>query len=102
MTKLNVFTFVALTIGSAVLCACCVSPDSPSTLGWRPSAPMGTSTMLRMTAHPTATTGPIGLLAGSFSEPVPGSTAQHGFFGHVDNRFDPHHGYSGPLPGTRC
>lgn len=22
----------------------------------------------------------------------------HGFFGHVDNRFDPHHGYVGPLP----
>ena len=23
----------------------------------------------------------------------------HGFHGHVDNRFDPHHGYNGPLPG---
>jgi uncharacterized membrane protein YgcG len=23
----------------------------------------------------------------------------HGFYGHVDNRFDPHNGYHGPLPG---
>jgi hypothetical protein len=22
----------------------------------------------------------------------------HDFFGHVDNRFDPHHGYHGPFP----
>ena len=22
----------------------------------------------------------------------------HGFYGHVDNRYDPHHGYQGPLP----
>jgi hypothetical protein len=22
----------------------------------------------------------------------------HGFYGHVDNRYDPHHGYVGPMP----
>ena len=22
----------------------------------------------------------------------------HGFYGHVDNRYDPHHGYHGPMP----
>src|ERR1700742_4339292 len=23
----------------------------------------------------------------------------HGFYGHVDNRYDPYHGYVGPMPG---
>ena len=30
---------------------------------------------------------------------VPGSMARMGFYGHVDNRYDPHYGYHGPMPG---
>ena len=42
--------------------------------------------------------GPDWFANGIFIGAGPWFHGPHGFFGHVDNRFDPHHGYRGPLP----
>ncbi|MGB8113291.1 MAG: hypothetical protein WCF22_05940, partial [Candidatus Sulfotelmatobacter sp.] len=42
--------------------------------------------------------GPDWFVGGVFIGAGPWFHGPRGFFGHVDNRFDPHHGYNGPLP----
>ena len=42
--------------------------------------------------------GPDWFVGGIFIGAGPWFHGPHGFYGHVDNRFDPHHGYNGPLP----
>ena len=43
--------------------------------------------------------GPDWFVGGVFIGAGPWFHGRAGFHGHVDNRFDPHHGYNGPLPG---
>ena len=43
--------------------------------------------------------GPDWFVGGVFLGAGPWFHGGQGFYGHVDNRFDPHHGYNGPLPG---
>ncbi|MGD0890625.1 MAG: hypothetical protein ABR923_03750 [Terracidiphilus sp.] len=43
--------------------------------------------------------GPDWFVGGVFIGAGPWFHGPHGFYGHVDNRFDPRHGYNGPLPG---
>jgi hypothetical protein len=43
--------------------------------------------------------GPDWFAGGIFIGAGPWFHGPAGFHGHVDNRFDPHHGYNGPLPG---
>jgi len=43
--------------------------------------------------------GPDWFIGGVFIGAGPWFHGPHGFHGHVDNRFDPHNGYNGPLPG---
>jgi hypothetical protein len=43
--------------------------------------------------------GPDWFVGGVFIGAGPWFHGHHGFYGHVDNRFDPRHGYNGPLPG---
>jgi hypothetical protein len=42
--------------------------------------------------------GPDWFVGGVFIGAGPWFHGHPGFHGHVDNRYDPHHGYSGPLP----
>ncbi len=42
--------------------------------------------------------GPDWFINGLFIGAGPWFHGPHGFWGHVDNRWDPHHGYRGPLP----
>jgi len=42
--------------------------------------------------------GPDWFVGGVFVGAGPWFHGHAGFHGHVDNRFDPHHGYNGPLP----
>ena len=42
--------------------------------------------------------GPDWFTGGVFIGAGPWFHGPRGFYGHVDNRFDPHHGYHGPLP----
>jgi hypothetical protein len=43
--------------------------------------------------------GPDWFNGGLFIGAGPWFHGSRGFYGHVDNRFDPHNGYRGPLPG---
>ena len=43
--------------------------------------------------------GPDWFNGGVFLGAGPWFHGPRGFYGHVDNRFDPHHGYAGPFPG---
>jgi hypothetical protein len=43
--------------------------------------------------------GPDWFVGGVFLGAGPWFHGPRGFAGHVDNRFDPHYGYHGPLPG---
>jgi hypothetical protein len=43
--------------------------------------------------------GPDWFVGGVFFGAGPWFHGPNGFYGHVDNRFDPHHGYNGPVPG---
>ena len=43
--------------------------------------------------------GPDWFVGGLFIGVGPWFHGPAGFHGHVDSRFDPHHGYNGPLPG---
>jgi hypothetical protein len=43
--------------------------------------------------------GPDWFAGGIFIGAGPWFHGHRGFYGHVDNRYDPHHGYRGPLPG---
>ena len=42
--------------------------------------------------------GPDWFVGGFFIGAGPWFHGPRGFYGHVDNRFDPHHGYRGPMP----
>src|SRR3984957_18835981 len=42
--------------------------------------------------------GPDWFVDGLFIGAGPWFHRDHGFYGHVDNRYDPHHGYNGPMP----
>ena len=42
--------------------------------------------------------GPDWFVGGLFIGAGPWFHGPHGFYGHVDNRYDPHYGYHGPLP----
>lgn len=42
--------------------------------------------------------GPDWFAGGVFIGAGPWFHGPHGFWGHVDNRYDPHYGYHGPLP----
>jgi hypothetical protein len=42
--------------------------------------------------------GPDWYSNGVFIGAGPWFHGHHGFYGHVDNRYDPHHGYAGPMP----
>jgi hypothetical protein len=42
--------------------------------------------------------GPDWFSGGVFIGAGPWFHGGHGFYGHVDNRYDPHHGYAGPMP----
>jgi hypothetical protein len=42
--------------------------------------------------------GPDWFVGGVFLGAGPWFHGPHGFYGHVDNRYDPQHGYRGPMP----
>ena len=51
-----------------------------------------------MTALHTATMAPDWFSSGIFIGAGPWFHGPRGFYGHVDNRYDPHNGYRGPMP----
>ena len=67
-------------------------------LGPAPMCPYGYFDYAPYDCAPYGYYGPDWFLSGVFIGAGPWFHGPHGFYGHVDNRFDPHYGYHGPLP----
>jgi len=67
-------------------------------IGVPPACPYGYFDYAPYSCAPYGYYGPDWFAGGVFIGAGPWFHGPHGFYGHVDNRFDPHHGYVGPLP----
>jgi hypothetical protein len=82
----------------------CVVPAGPYTtdvavgVGPAPDWPYGYSDYAPYDCAPYGYYGPDWFVGGAFIGAGPWFHGGRGFYGHVDNRFDPHNGYAGPLP----
>jgi hypothetical protein len=67
-------------------------------IGPAPGCPYGYFDYAPYDCAPYGYYGPDWFVGGIFIGAGPWFHGREGFHGHVDNRFDPHHGYNGPLP----
>ncbi|HUB53311.1 MAG TPA: hypothetical protein VL986_14245 [Terracidiphilus sp.] len=67
-------------------------------IGPEPVCPYGYFNYPPYDCAPYGYYGPDWFIDGVFVGVGPWFHGPHGFWGHVDNRWDPHHGYHGPLP----
>lgn len=67
-------------------------------IGVAPVCPYGYFDYAPYNCAPYGYYGPDWFVDGVFIGVGPWFHGAAGFHGHVDNRFDPHHGYKGPLP----
>jgi hypothetical protein len=97
------FKFLAISaIASALLTAGSVAPAQISVgvgIGVAPVCPYGYFDYAPYDCAPYGYYGPDWFINGLFIGAGPWFHGPHGFYGHVDNRYDPRHGYNGPLPG---
>jgi hypothetical protein len=101
MKKIYAVTALAC---AAALSNGCVVPDTYSTqvsagVGLAPDCPYGYFDYAPYDCAPYGYYGPDWFIGGAFIGAGPWFHGPGGFYGHVDNRFDPHNGYAGPLPG---
>jgi hypothetical protein len=104
MIKVSAVTLIACT---AALSAGCVVPGNYSTqvsagVGIAPDAPDCPYGYYDYAPYDCAAYGYYGpdwFVGGAFIGAGPWFRGPGGFYGHVDNRYDPHHGYVGPKPG---
>ena len=87
-------------LGTALYCS---SPSAPAQVsvevGGPPVCPYGYFDYAPYDCAPYGYYGPDWFLGGVFIGAGPWFHGHSGFYGHVDNRYDPRHGYHGPLPG---
>ena len=99
MSKSGFLAIAALVIGLAVL-----APGSKGQIsvgvdiGAAPVCPYGYFDYAPYDCAPYGYYGPDWFVGGVFIGAGPWFHGPHGFWGHVDNRYDPHYGYHGPLP----
>ncbi len=67
-------------------------------IGVAPVCPYGYFDYAPYDCAPYGYYGPDWFVGGIFIGAGPWFHGPKGFVGHVDNRFDPHHGYKGPVP----
>jgi hypothetical protein len=68
-------------------------------IGPAPVCPYGYFDYAPYNCAPFGYYGPDWFVGGVFLGAGPWFHGRAGFHGHVDNRFDPQHGYNGPMPG---
>lgn len=68
-------------------------------IGLEPACPYGYYDFAPYNCAPYGYYGPEWFNGGVFIGAGPWFHGANEFRGHVDNRFDPHHGYHGPFPG---
>jgi hypothetical protein len=104
MSKVRALVFAAL---ATLLLSCAfVAPShAPAQvavgvdIGAPPGCPYGYFDYSPYDCAPYGYYGPDWFLGGVFIGAGPWFHGHPGFYGHVDNRYDPHRGYNGPLPG---
>ena len=93
---------------SAVVAAACIAATPVAdraqvsigvNLGPAPGCPYGYFDYAPYDCAPYGYYGPDWFTGGVFIGAGPWFHGPRGFYGHVDNRFDPHYGYHGPFPG---
>jgi hypothetical protein len=67
-------------------------------IGVAPVCPYGYYDYAPYNCSPYGYYGPDWFAGGLFIGAGPWFHGGHGFYGHVDNRYDPQHGYAGPMP----
>ena len=86
-------------VSIAALTAAAVAPAQISVnIGAAPVCPYGYFDYAPYDCAPYGYYGPDWFIGGLFIGAGPWFHGPRGFYGHVDNRYDPHHGYHGPLP----
>ncbi|QNI33402.1 hypothetical protein H7849_05470 [Alloacidobacterium dinghuense] len=75
-----------------------VSAEVAINIGVPPTCPYGYFDYAPYNCAPYGYYGPEWFSGGVFIGVGPWFHGSQGFYGHVDNRFDPNHGYRGPLP----
>jgi hypothetical protein len=103
MSMLSVWKSLALTaVAVTALGSTTVAPSQVSVgvgIGVAPVCPYGYFDYAPYDCAPYGYYGPDWFNGGIFIGAGPWYHGRAGWYGHVDNRFDPHHGYNGPLPG---
>jgi hypothetical protein len=102
LTRWKSLSFLALTF--LLVCSASKSPTSATAqvvvgVGVAPVCPYGYFDYAPYDCAPYGYYGPDWFVGGVFIGAGPWFHGPRGFFGHVDNRYDPRHGYHGPLPG---
>ena len=101
MTNLKLLTLS--TLAAALFAGVSVAP-SPAQIsvgigiGAEPGCPYGYYDYAPYNCSPYGYYGPDWFNGGVFIGAGPWYHGRPGFYGHVDNRYDPHHGYGGPFP----
>ena len=86
-------------LSAALLSGASVAPAQISiNIGAPPVCPSGYFDYAPYNCAPYGFYGPDWFSGGVFIGAGPWFHGHNGFYGHVDNRYDPHHGYNGPLP----
>jgi hypothetical protein len=99
MFKFTASVFASLMIG--LLCCASVAPAQVSVgidIGAAPVCPYGYFDYAPYDCAPYGYYGPDWFDGGVFIGAGPWFHGHSEFYGHVDNRYDPHHGYNGPIP----
>lgn len=97
-------SMAAILIGSTSLTASCVGWVGPGPaqvsvgVNAPPACPYGYFDYAPYSCAPYGYYGPDWFSGGVFIGAGPWFHGPRGFYGHVDNRFDPRHGYAGPVP----
>jgi hypothetical protein len=87
-------------LAAALMTSVSAAPAQISvSIGVEPVCPYGYFDYAPYDCAPYGYYGPDFFIGGLFIGAGPWFHGPHGFAGHVDNRYDPRHGYRGPLPG---
>jgi len=91
---------LALSALTVALVSCVsVAPAQVSiSIGAAPICPYGYFDYAPYPCAPYGYYGPDWFIGGGFIGAGPWYHGHGGFYGHVDNRYDPRHGYAGPMP----
>jgi len=96
MTRGRFLAFSVLAI-ALLSCASLGPAQVAVSVGVAPVCPYGYFDYAPYDCSPYGYYGPDWFVGGVFLGAGPWFHGHHGFYGHVDNRFDPHHGYAGPV-----